>query len=750
MHESDRTFHNLEIPAPAKVLAPGWHRFRGWVLPKGGGHFVDVRLWVQGRLFPAVHGIPRPDLAAFFKTRLPYALAEFTAMVQVAPGPAEIVCEALDLGGQWREFARATHRVDPTLPPSGLAAPGGSFRWHDFCRGLDVVLRTRRTQPQAGWPQLAQRFAAAVPYPRDLHTPELPFIGFLDEPAAANRCRFGRVPVIGHVFHTGEAIQAMFASADLQVLQPLECGRPLPHVGAFYPQHPTAATSGYLGFVDVPSQLPNPAAIRIYAALADGSLHLVSALRTRLHDADDEKFAYAPHDAGDFDAALAAWRQALEGRGIPVITDGDFQPALDRLRENYAQQVSLLPADADIPPLAATTAASTATPTPRRILLVTHNLNPEGAPLFLLDLAGHYAKSGIAVTVLSPAEGPLRMAFAAAGATVALVDASAVFAAADPSSAQAGLAGMAAAFDFRAFDLVVCNTFTTFWAVHAAKTAGRPVLLYIHESTTPAGFYRERYSPAVIALAEEALRLADVVSFTTSATRRYHLDYSRPASQWLTPGWIDVDQLDRWRAQNPRETLRAKFQLQPGELLVTNIGTVCERKGQHIFARAVDLLWRSHPELAARTRFVMLGGGHSTFDASLAELLAALDRPNLAVHPATLDYLPYYAAADLFVCSTYEESSPRVILEAMACGTPILSSAVHGIPEQVRDGREARLVPAGDTTALAAALAELLAEPARGAALAAAARARVVAEFDAKVLLPRHLALACELAAGGR
>ena len=99
---------------------------------------------------------------------------------------------------------------------------------------------------------------------------------------------------------------------------------------------------------------------------------------------------------------------------------------------------------------------------------------------------------------------------------------------------------------------------------------------------------------------------------------------------------------------------------------------------------------------------------------------------------------------------------PSVVQSAMtpisrtSRGTPILSSAVHGIPEQVRDGREARLVPAGDTTALAAALAELLGEPARGTALAAAARTRVVAEFDAKVLLPRHLALACELAAGGR
>ncbi len=84
----------------------------------------------------------------------------------------------------------------------------------------------------------------------------------------------------------------------------------------------------------------------------------------------------------------------------------------------------------------------------------------------------------------------------------------------------------------------------------------------------------------------------------------------------------------------------------------------------------------------------------------LSDLLAQLNRANLVVHPETTDYLPYYAAADLSVCSSYEESSPRVILEAMACDVPILSSGVHGVPEQVRPELEATLVPPGDTVAL--------------------------------------------------
>jgi glycosyltransferase involved in cell wall biosynthesis len=144
----------------------------------------------------------------------------------------------------------------------------------------------------------------------------------------------------------------------------------------------------------------------------------------------------------------------------------------------------------------------------------------------------------------------------------------------------------------------------------------------------------------------------------------------------------------------------------------------------------------------------MLGGGDTPFDAVLADLLAQLNRPNLVVHPATPDYFPYYAAADLFVCSTYEESSPRVILEAMACGTPILSSSVQGIPEQVRPDREATLVPAGDTVALGEGMAKLLRSPDLARTLAARARTRVMAEFDAAILLPRHAALASAVAAG--
>ncbi len=743
MHESGFSFSNIEHPPVSAGLPPGKHILGGWVMPKDGALFVDVRARLGDRTFPGILGWPRADLAVHFQIGRPVALAGFKIVVDLPPGPSDVVLEVLEIEGRWSAFQQIALVTAPGLPRAEVWTPSSPLRWHDYCRGLDRMLRARRGQPQASWADLAALAAADLPWPRDLHTPEKPFFGFIDEPAIVNRCRFGRIPVLGWVFHTGTEIRRLWATSDLQVLQPVAYGREMPLVEAHYSAHAAVArTSGYFGLIDVPSHLPNPVSIRVYAETADGRLHLIHGLRARLHDVDEEKLPYAPHPSADFDEARAGWQAALVRRNLPLLAEAALAPGLEKLRAAYEKNTA--PVVTTPPPIRAVPLPAPALP--RRVLLVTHNLNREGAPLFLLDLAARYTAAGSRVTVLSPDEGALRGSFESLGAKVSVVNATPVFSAASTGEVSAALQGVGAAFDFAPFDLVVCSTFTTFWAVHAAKAAGRKVLLYVHESTTPVAFYEDRVSPAVVHSAKAAFDLADAVSFTTHATRRYHLGHRRLDHHHVTPGWIDVARIDAWRAAHPRESLRARFNLRPGELLVTNVGTVSDRKGQHTFARTVDLLWRRHPQIAARTRFVLLGGRQSPFDDLLRDLLAALGRPNLEVHPETSDYLPYYGAADLTVCSSYEESSPRVVLEAMACSTPLLATDVHGIPELVRPGLEATLVPAGDTVAGCEALARLLLSPAIGRDLAARARARVVAEFDSAVLLPRHLAVAAAVA----
>ena len=111
-------------------------------------------------------------------------------------------------------------------------------------------------------------------------------------------------------------------------------------------------------------------------------------------------------------------------------------------------------------------------------------------------------------------------------------------------------------------------------------------------------------------------------------------------------------------------------------------------------------------------------------------------RPGLRVHrlgPGDPELMALRQQADLLALPSGADAAPWAVLEAMACGTPILGSDVGGIPDLVGAGDDACgvLVPYGDRRALGAATRALLADPARLAALGTAARARAEARYDA-------------------
>jgi N-acetyl-alpha-D-glucosaminyl L-malate synthase BshA len=88
------------------------------------------------------------------------------------------------------------------------------------------------------------------------------------------------------------------------------------------------------------------------------------------------------------------------------------------------------------------------------------------------------------------------------------------------------------------------------------------------------------------------------------------------------------------------------------------------------------------------------------------------------------------ARADLFLLPSESESFGLAALEALACGVPVLASAVGGVPEVVRHGTTGWLVPPSDPAALADAALELLDDEPRRSAMAEAARADVLARFS--------------------
>ena len=92
--------------------------------------------------------------------------------------------------------------------------------------------------------------------------------------------------------------------------------------------------------------------------------------------------------------------------------------------------------------------------------------------------------------------------------------------------------------------------------------------------------------------------------------------------------------------------------------------------------------------------------------------------------------LDWTAALDICVLASASEGLPRVLLEAMLLGKPVLASRVSGSAELVVDGHTGLLFPYADRQALAAGLATLIANPARRQAMGQAGRVRVLTDYS--------------------
>jgi len=157
------------------------------------------------------------------------------------------------------------------------------------------------------------------------------------------------------------------------------------------------------------------------------------------------------------------------------------------------------------------------------------------------------------------------------------------------------------------------------------------------------------------------------------------------------------------------------------------VGGDFERKGGEVLLRAFNAGLRESCEL------------HLVTKAPIEEVPGIHVYRNIG--PNSEQLLHLYRTADLFVLPTLGDCFSVACIEALACGLPVITCPVGGIPELLQDGENGLLVPPGDTRALGAAIAALAGDESRRRGMGAKGRALAEQRFDNTVNVRRILAI---------
>ena len=319
---------------------------------------------------------------------------------------------------------------------------------------------------------------------------------------------------------------------------------------------------------------------------------------------------------------------------------------------------------------------------PIKVLMCSNSLDFTGAPLHQYEIAVKLAAEGVILPiVLCTTDGPLRQAYEQQGIEVIVRD--------NPlehiyqrDAYDEAIRSFSKEIESLKVDAIYANTLENFFVVDAAREIGVPAVWNVHESE-PWQTYFNRFGSEIAARALECFRFPYKVIFVADATRERYLPLNSHHNFTVIHNGLDLSKLEN--SENS-EDARNSLGVAAEDVVLLLLGTVCERKGQQDLVQALSLLpdkWHN------KIRCFIVGDRPSIYSNKLADMVNALPeelRQRVTVVPETGEPGKYYKAADIFVCTSRVESFPRVILEAMACDLPIITSPVFGIKEQVRPG----------------------------------------------------------------
>jgi len=184
-------------------------------------------------------------------------------------------------------------------------------------------------------------------------------------------------------------------------------------------------------------------------------------------------------------------------------------------------------------------------------------------------------------------------------------------------------------------------------------------------------------------------------------------------------------ELDKYHPNLKETSLRDQWDIAPETPVVGAIGRMVWQKGFEFFIKAIPEILEVTPD----ARFLLVGDGSLRPD--LENLARELDVYGRVIFTGfRSDIQQLLSTLDVLVVPSLLEGFPMITLEAMAMATPVVATRIHGITEQIVDGKEGILIPPRNPEALATAVQRLITDKQLGTNLGTAARSRVESFFS--------------------
>jgi glycosyltransferase involved in cell wall biosynthesis len=242
----------------------------------------------------------------------------------------------------------------------------------------------------------------------------------------------------------------------------------------------------------------------------------------------------------------------------------------------------------------------------------------------------------------------------------------------------------------------------------AAWLAGVPVRVHTFHGHVFQGYFSPAKTRVFLWLERFNARLSDRL-ITISPTLRDELAEKyriAPAEKFgVVPLGLELSPF----AQTPRHQgyFRARFNLPADAPLIGIVGRLVPVKNHALFLDMAARVKKMIPD----ARFVIIGNGETRLPIE-AQVEALGLNGAVTFTGWQQDVKSAYSDMDVLVISSHNEGTPVSVIEALAAGVPVVSTAVGGVPDLLLQGAYGRLVPPGDPDGLAAAVAAALNDPA--------------------------------------